>query len=146
MQIPSRFTIALHIFSCIHAFEEERKITSDFLADSIGVNPVIIRKMLSQLKGAGLLEIQRGAGGASIAKDPAEITLLDVFCAVDCVEESELFHFHEKPNPNCPVGRNVHNILDGRLRDAQNAMERELESVTVADVLADTDRFLQQEE
>ena len=53
MQISSRFTIAVHIFSCIDTFEKDTKITSDFLAESVNVNPVIIRKILSQLRNAG---------------------------------------------------------------------------------------------
>ena len=53
MQISSRFTIAIHIFACMETFGKDYKITSDFLASSINVNPVIIRKILSQLKNAG---------------------------------------------------------------------------------------------
>ena len=63
MQISSRFTIAVHIFACIDTFKEEFKLTSEFLAASINVNPVIIRKILSQLKAAGLVKVQRGSGG-----------------------------------------------------------------------------------
>ena len=55
MQISSRFTIAVHIFACIKTFENDYKITSDFLAGSTNVNPVIIRKILGQLKGADLI-------------------------------------------------------------------------------------------
>ena len=66
MQISSRFTLAVHIFACIDTFKDEYKITSDFLASSTNVNPVIIRKILGQLKAAGLLDIKRGSGGASI--------------------------------------------------------------------------------
>lgn len=64
MQISSRFTMAIHIFACIDTFEKDYKITSDFLAESVNVNPVIIRKLLSQLKGAGLITVKRGSGGA----------------------------------------------------------------------------------
>ena len=95
MQISSRFTIAVHIFSCIDTFEKDTKIRSDFLAESVNVNPVIIRKILSQLRNAGLVHVQRGSGGASIAKDPKDITFLDIYHAVDCIENGELFHFHE---------------------------------------------------
>ena len=52
MQISSRFTIALHIFTCVDVFKDECKVTSDFLAGSINTNPVIIRKILTQLKNA----------------------------------------------------------------------------------------------
>ena len=52
MQISSRFTVALHIFTCVDTFKDDYKVTSDFLASSINTNPVIIRKILSQLKNA----------------------------------------------------------------------------------------------
>ena len=145
MQISSRFTIALHMFMCIHIFEKEHKITSDFLAESIHVNPVVIRRLLSQLKAAGLLSVQRGSGGASIAKPLSQITFLDVYRAVDCVGEEGLFHFHENPNPDCPVGRNVHRVLDGRLERIQAAMEREMAGMTLESVLKDMETCIEED-
>lgn len=145
MQISSRFTIAIHIFSCINTFEKENKITSDFLAGSVNVNPVIIRKLLSQLKAAGLVNVQRGSGGASIARPLEQITFLDVYHAVQCIDNGELFHFHENPNPECPVGRNIHRILDDKLQQVQKAMECEMEKITLADVICDTQRYISEE-
>lgn len=142
MQISSRFTIAVHMLTCMEAFKEEYKITSDFLASSINVNPVIIRRILSRLKNAGLIRVKRGTGGAAIIQPPEEITFLDAYRAVECIEENTLFHFHENPNPECPVGRNIHNILDDKLIRVQEAMERELESVTLADVTGDLGKIL----
>lgn len=143
MQISSRFTIAVHMFACMDEFKDEYKITSDFLASSINVNPVIIRKLLSQLKEAGLIDVKRGPGGATITKPLEEITFLDIYRAVDCVEENTLFHFHENPNPDCPVGRNIHNILDDKLIRVQSAMEQELESITLAEMKADLQKCLE---
>ena len=60
--------MAVHIFACIETFQDAHKVTSEFLAGSTNVNPVIIRKILGQLKAAGLVEVARGTGGASIAK------------------------------------------------------------------------------
>lgn len=137
MQISSRFTIAIHMLTCMETFNDEYKVTSEFLAASINVNPVIIRRILSQLKEAGIIEVKRGTGGAAPAKPLEEITFLDVYRAVECIEENTLFHFHENPNPDCPVGRNIHKILDGRLLKVQQAMERELQGMTMADVMAD---------
>lgn len=142
MQISSRFTIAIHMLTCMETFKEEYKITSDFLASSINVNPVIIRRILSQLKEAGLIEVKRGTGGAGIIKPLEEITFLDVYRAVECIEENTLFHFHENPNPACPVGRNIHNILDDKLLKVQEAMERELKSITLADAIRDLENVL----
>lgn len=143
MQISSRFTLAVHIFACIDTFKDQYKVTSDFLAGSTNVNPVIIRKILGQLKAAGLVEVARGSGGASIPKPLDEITFLDIYHAVDCVEKGELFHFHENPNTNCPVGRNIHHVLDDKLMRVQRAMEQELASITLADVKKDVKKYIQ---
>lgn len=145
MQISSRFTIAIHIFSCIDTFENSHKITSDFLAGSIHVNPVIIRRLLSQLKAAGLVNVRRGSGGASIAKQAEQITFFDIYRAVECVDQGELFHFHENPNPECPVGRNIHRILDDKLQRVQEAMENELKKITLAEVIHDTRKCIGEE-
>ena len=143
MQISSRFTIAVHMMTCMETFKEEYKVTSDFLASSINVNPVIIRRILSQLRDAGLIEVKRGTGGAAVIKPLNEITFLDVYRAVECIEDNTLFHFHENPNVNCPVGKNIHNILDDKLYRVQQAMERELASITMAEVVEDLKRNLQ---
>lgn len=143
MRISSRFTIALHIFACMETFRSDYKITSDFLASSIHVNPVIIRKLLSQLKNAGLIEVTRGTGGAKAARPIEEITFYDVYLAVDLLEEGELFHFHENPNSACPVGRNIHAVLDDKLSDIQKAMENEMKKYTVADVVGDIAKRLE---
>lgn len=142
MQISSRFTIAIHMLACMDVFKEEYKVTSDFLASSINVNPVIIRKILSQLKDAGLIEVKRGPGGATIAKPLDEITFFDVYQSVDCIEENTLFHFHENPNPDCPVGKNIHQVLDDKLLRIQTAMEQELKSITLADMNTDLEECL----
>lgn len=142
MQISSRFTLAVHIFACIEAFGDENKVTSDFLAASANVNPVIIRKILGQLKGAGLINVARGTGGTTLAKPLGEITFLDIYRAVECVDNGDLFHFHENPNPECPVGGNIHNILDDKLQRVQRAMERELASITLEDVKTDIQKYL----
>ncbi len=131
MQISSRFTMAVHMLICMEIFKDQYKITGDFLASSIDANPVIIRRILSQLKDAGLIFVRRGAGGAAFARPPEKITLLDIYDAVECVGEKQLFHFHEHPNPDCPVGKNIHKVLDNKLKRAQTAMERELQSVTL---------------
>ena len=80
MQISSRFTVALHIFTAVDVFKDDYKVTSDFLAGSIGTNPVIIRKLLTQLKSAGLITVARGTGGIELTKDLSEISFYDRAC------------------------------------------------------------------
>ena len=141
MQISSRFTIAVHVILCIETFKEE-KVTSDFLAGSVNVNPVIIRRLLQQLKNAGLVSVARGTGGAKVAKPLNDITLLDIYRAVECVNSGELFHFHENPNPECPVGRNIHSVLDKRLEQIQSAMEKEMAGITMQDIINDASALI----
>ena len=136
MQISSRFTMAIHMFACIDTFTDQ-KMTSDFMAASIGTNPVIVRKLLQQLKAAGLFEVSRGTGGVTVTKPLNEITFLDIYKAVECTPDEELFHFHENPNQACPVGKNIHHVLDDKLAKVQEAMERELAAITLADVKRD---------
>ncbi|MCD7740805.1 MAG: Rrf2 family transcriptional regulator [Ruminococcus sp.] len=145
MQISSRFTIAIHIFACIDTFKDEYKLTSDFLAGSVNVNPVIIRKVMQQLKRAGLINVARGTGGIEPAKPLDEITLLDIFKAVDSIEDEQLFHFHENPNTACPVGRNIHKGLDDKLESIQQAMEQKMAEITIKDVINDTQKSISEE-
>ena len=143
MQISSRFTIATHMMIIIAMQDTDSKVTSDFLAASVGVNPVIIRKTLSQLKKAGLISVARGTGGTEIIKDLQDISLLDVYQAVECLGKSgKLFSFHDNPNPNCPIGANIHAILDQKLFDVQAAMENQLRQTSLAQVVADAQNKL----
>ena len=57
----------------------------------------------------------------------------------------ELFHFHENPNQKCPVGRNIHNVLDGKLIQIQDALENELGKITLEDVMKDTQYYIAKE-
>ena len=136
--------MAIHMFACIDTFSGQ-KMTSDFMAGSIGTNPVIIRKLLQQLKAAGLVEVSRGTGGVTVTKPFDKITFLDIYKAVECTPDEELFHFHENPNQNCPVGKNIHNVLDNRLLEVQKAMEDKLVQMTLADVKNDVALCLKNE-
>ena len=83
MQITSRFTIAVHMLTAIDCFKEPEKRTSSFLAGSIGVNPVIVRNVMGQLKEAGLISSSQGRSGMSLKKDLKDITFYDVYKAID---------------------------------------------------------------
>ena len=68
---------------------------------------------------------------AGLLKDLHEITLLDVYHAVNVVEEDKLFHIHEKPNPDCPIGANIQAVLEVILIQAQSALEEVLRNITM---------------
>ena len=134
MQVSTKFTIALHVLLAVKYFEKDYKLTSDFLSASIGSNPVIIRNIMSQLREAGIIDIKRGPGGMRITRDLKDISFLDIYKAVETSGQGELFNFHEKPNPNCPVGKNIHRILDESLLEVQKKFEEELKEHSVAEV------------
>ena len=145
MQISSKFTIGVHLLAVIDYLGESEKVTSSVLAGSIGVNPVIVRNVMGNLKEAGLISISQGKSGIPLTKTPGQITFYDVYKAVDSVNEDGLFHFHENPNPECPIGRNIHKAMDSKLERVQMCMEEEMRKITLADVMTDIQRELKKD-
>ena len=145
MQISSKFTIGVHLLAVIDYLGENEKVTSSVLAGSIGVNPVIVRNVMGNLKEAGLISISQGKSRISLTKTPDQITFYDVYKAVDSVNEDGLFHFHENPNPECPIGRNIHKAMDSKLERVQMCMEEEMRKITLADVMTDIQRELKKD-
>ncbi|MBN2980801.1 MULTISPECIES: Rrf2 family transcriptional regulator [Cohnella] len=135
MTISSRFSVAAHILSLLDMFKDQR-LTSDSIADSVNTNPVVIRRIMGMLNKAGLVHTSAGVAGARLAREMSEITLLDVYRAVQGEQEA-LFSMHENPNPACPVGRNIQGALETTFGRAQLAMENELAKVTMADISLD---------
>ena len=131
----SRFAVAVHILTLLEQQQGE-PVTSEYIAGSVNTNPSLVRRLVGVLSKAGLTTSQLGTGGgALLARSAAKITLLDVYRAVD---EGELFAMHrERPNPACPIGRNIQAALEGHFETASNALEAELRQVTIADVLTD---------
>lgn len=108
-------------------------MTSAFIAESVNTNPVTIRRILGQLREAGLVQIKPGTGGATLRRAPEETSLLEVFRAVEPVGDDQLFDFHPNPNPQCPVGSRIHAVLDldEELQAAQQALENYLQQRTL---------------
>jgi Rrf2 family protein len=134
MQISSRFSVGVHVLTLLATNPVGELLTSDRMAGSVNTNPVVIRRILGQLKKAGLVEVRAAVGGTYLRRDPATITLLDVYRAVEVADE-RLFSMHESPNPQCLVGRNIQAALDGTLLRAQAALEQELAKTTLAQVV-----------
>ena len=93
MQIGQKFSIAIHILLSCEFFKDEKN-TSEFLAGTIGTNPVIVRNIIRLLKSANLINVSAGTGGASLAKKPEQITLFDIFSAVND-GENDIFKIHK---------------------------------------------------
>lgn len=134
MFISSRFTVGVHILVLIE-LNKENIISSEFIAGSVNTNPTLIRKIMGMLKKAKLINVQPGIAGAKLAKEPSIIKLLDVYKAVDVVPDKELFSVHENTSPLCIVGRNIQDSITPVLSAAQLALEKELENVTIEDII-----------
>lgn len=135
MKISSRFSIAVHIVSLL-AVSPTSHNTSEWIAGSVNTNPVIIRRVLGQLKKAGLVNVRPGTGGAYLVKELQDITLFAIYQAVEVVKEDNLFNLHEEPNVKCPVGANIQSVLQLVLNSAQAAMEDVLMKVTMAQLVS----------
>jgi len=136
MSISSRFSVGIHIISLIE-INKDGVSSSEYLAESVNTNPAVIRKIMGMLKKAGLIKVQPGIAGAELSKDLSDITLLDVYKAVNVVKDNQLFSIHESPNPDCTVGRNIQKTIEPLFFNAQIAMEKVLEKVTIEDVVKD---------
>jgi Rrf2 family protein len=132
VRVPSRFTVAVHILALL-GMEGEGGYTSEWIAGSVGVNPVIVRNVTGMLRRAGLVSSQQGIAGTYLARPLAEITLFDIYRAVET--DTDLFAIHAQPNPECPVGANIHGTLEGVLGEAQRAMEARLASTKMSDIV-----------
>jgi Rrf2 family protein len=135
MTRSSRFATAVHILTLL-ATEKDQSLTSEYVAGSVNTNPVVIRRLLRKLAEAGLVSSCPGsAGGSRLARDARQITLLDAYAAV---ESGELFgEASQEPNPKCPVGKHIGEVLAPRIQAAESAAAASLRKTTIADLISE---------
>jgi Rrf2 family protein len=133
MRTSCRFAMAVHVLAVL-AYKEGDRISSGYLAESVNTNPVIIRRLLLDLKAAKLVDTCKGAGsGSRLSRSPGRINLAQVYRAVESVEP--FAKPTRKPNEGCPVGHCIRTSLDKIFGSAERALEQDLEKQTLADVL-----------
>ncbi|MGN7989978.1 Rrf2 family transcriptional regulator [Pedobacter sp. 22226] len=127
----SRFPISLHILTLLNE-AKGGVVSSEYLAGSININPVLVRKEIMNLRKHGFVDSKEGKGGGSfLAKNASDINLGDVYKAVRC--NHVLGQSKNEPNPKCPVGRQINQHLDSLYSDAENALIDNLSKQTLAD-------------
>lgn len=135
MRINTRFTVAVHLMALLALKSSKgQTVTSEMLALSVGTNPVVIRQMISHLKKAGLITTRNGVPGAELTKKEEDISLLEIYQAVQKKSDAPLFDLHPNPNATCVVGRNIGGALEKPLQEAQAAMERSLLEYSLKDI------------
>jgi len=132
----TRFAVATYALTFM-SLAQERMVTSDELAASIGTHPALVRRMLSMLRESGLVETQLGpGGGARLARSPDEISLLQVYDAIRAAED--LFSIGRiNPNPDCPMSAGIQSTLGCMLSRPEQALRMALDGVSIRNLLTE---------
>ncbi|MCS4275959.1 DNA-binding IscR family transcriptional regulator [Mycetocola sp. BIGb0189] len=137
MGANSKLTIAIHalVWAALNERQGSTYSTSEEIANSIKTNPVVVRRMMSDLTKAGLIESRRGAGWR-LNKPADTMTLWDINLALG-PEETFALHRHE-PSATCPVARGIRPALKPTYARVDEAVRQELARTTLADVFDET--------
>jgi Rrf2 family protein len=130
-----QFSIAVHFLAGL-GFQCGREMTSAAVARSVNTSPSFVRRVLSKLSKAGLVTTVTGQGGSCrLARDAEQISLLDVYQAVQAPKAFAIHTYRElKP---CPVSCHIKTALEKSLGQAQHSLEAALAKITLADIIAD---------
>jgi Rrf2 family protein len=124
-----RFAISMHILTLLAKANGEW-LTSEYIAGSININPVLVRKEIINLRKNGLVTSREGKkGGSMLAKSPQSIRLSDVFKSTH--RGPFLGTARNSPNPDCPVGKQINQHLDDLYLEAEQALIQKLGDTTL---------------
>lgn len=143
MQISMKCSIAVHCLIFIHEAKDKAKVTSTLLSKSTGCNPVIIRNILSALKKAGLITVARGTGGAELCADPSEITLYQIYNALEPNGLSGLIGVHSCAGLACPVAQNIQKVLYTPYCKIEDSIKQTMESMTLQSMIDDFHKLIE---
>ena len=135
MHISTKCSIAIHCLIFIHEYGEDKRVTSELVSLSTGCNPVSIRNIMSALKKNGILSVKSGKGGATLACPLEEISLYRICMAVEPNFLEKLIGIHSSPSPFCPVGKNIHAVLETPYKRIQEDLEHSLNSITMKEIV-----------
>ncbi len=132
--VDTRFSLSVHVMITL-AYNEDELVNSEYLAGVLKTNPTFVRKIVSRLVDAELVESFRGKGGGiRIARAPQEISLKDIYTAA--VEEKCLLSTHKKPIfKNCPVSCSMDEILLDIVGGIEHSTKTYLAKMRLSDLL-----------
>ena len=137
MQISMKCSIAIHCLIFIYEAKGIAKVTSNLLAESTGCNPVIIRNIISSLKKAGLISVARGTGGAELCMQPSEITLYQIYNALEPDGLSSLIGIHPCKDRKCPVAQNIQKVLQSPYQKIEDSIKETMKNITLQSMIDD---------
>lgn len=144
MQISIKCSVAVHCLIFIHEAKGIAKVTSNLLAQSTGSNPVVIRNILSALKKARLITVPRGTGGAELCADPSQITLYQIYSALEPDGVTSIIGIHPCDGRPCPVAQNIRKVLEPPYHKIEDAVKKAMEEITLQSMIDDFHGIVQQ--
>lgn len=142
MQISMKCSVAVHCLIFIYEAKDKAKVTSTLLSQSTGCNPVIIRNILSSLKKAGIITIARGTGGAELCLSPSEITLFQIYSALEPKGLSGIIGIHSCNGLKCPVAQNIQKVLYSPYCKIEDSIKKTMEGITLQSMIDDFHKLL----
>ena len=142
MQISIKCSVAVHCLIFIHEAKGIAKVTSNLLAESTGSNPVVIRNILSALKKAGLIVVARGTGGAELCTDPSQITLYQIYTALEPEGVTSVIGIHPCQERPCPVAQNIRAVLQTPYQKIEESIRQAMESITLQSMIDDFEELI----
>lgn len=132
MKFSTRVSDAVHILAFI-ALNRNEALTSQRIAESIRTNPGCVRQLMVSLRRYGIMTSVQGHARPALSRAPADISLLDIYRAVE--GGKPLLHLDTHTNPECGVGVNIQLALQDYFDKVQNRAEDEMSRITLQDVL-----------
>lgn len=137
MHISTKCSVSIHCLVFINEYGNQKKVTSELLSLSTGISAVTIRNIMSALKKDGIIEVKPGTGGTTINCPLSDITLYRICKAIEPDFLSKLIGVHSFPSPFCPVGQNIHNVLNHSYEKIKNDLCVSLQNITLEDIIKD---------
>ncbi|MWB96441.1 transcriptional regulator [Flavobacterium sp. GA093] len=129
--ISGKFAITIHILTLLTKFPNDF-LSSEFIAGSINLNPVLVRKEIANLKAHHIVESKEGKnGGTKLAVNPSNITLKEIFGMT--FDTINLGYAKNTPNPDCPVGKKINQNLGLLYADINQKISLQLDDITLED-------------
>ncbi|KQW97464.1 Rrf2 family transcriptional regulator [Flavobacterium sp. Root420] len=129
--ISGKFAITIHILTLLTKYPNDY-LSSEYIAGSINLNPVLVRKEIANLKAHHIVESKEGKnGGTKLAIDPSNISLKEIFEMT--FETINLGYAKNQPNPDCPVGKKINQNLSALYADMNQKVSLQLEGISLED-------------